>query len=89
MRRVVVTGIGIVSSIGNNQDEVLDSLKNGRSGISFCEDYQERGFRSHVHGDVKNLDIADHVDKKLMPASWVMALLTTILPWNRPSKMPD
>ncbi|RED51579.1 beta-ketoacyl-ACP synthase I [Aestuariispira insulae] len=66
MRRVVVTGIGIVSSIGNNQEEVLDSLKNGRSGISFCEDYKERGFRSHVHGDIKGLNIEDHVDKKLM-----------------------
>lgn len=65
MRRVVVTGIGIVSSIGNNQNEVLDSLKAGRSGITFSEDYKERGFRSHVHGDVK-LDVADHVDKKLL-----------------------
>jgi len=64
MRRVVVTGIGIVSSIGNNQEEVLSSLKDGRSGISFCEDYKERGFRSHIHGDIKNLDIKDHIDKR-------------------------
>lgn len=64
MRRVVVTGIGIVSSIGNNQAEVLSSLKDGRSGISFCEDYKERGFRSHIHGDIKNLDIKDHIDKR-------------------------
>ena len=63
MRRVVVTGIGIVSSIGNNKDEVLDSLKTGRSGIVFCEEYEELGFRSHVHGSVK-LKIEDHVDRK-------------------------
>lgn len=65
MRRVVVTGLGIVSSIGNNQDEVSNSLKAGKSGITFSEDYAERGFRSHVHGDVK-LNIAEHVDKKLL-----------------------
>ncbi|MDX1737858.1 MAG: beta-ketoacyl-ACP synthase I [Alphaproteobacteria bacterium] len=65
MRRVVVTGIGIVSSIGNNQNEVLTSLKEGKSGIVFCEDYAERGFRSHVHGSV-DLDPAEHIDKKLM-----------------------
>lgn len=64
MRRVVVTGIGIVSSIGNNQTEVLSSLKEGRSGISYCADYEERGFRSHIHGDIKNLDIKDHIDKR-------------------------
>jgi 3-oxoacyl-[acyl-carrier-protein] synthase-1 len=65
MRRVVVTGLGIVSSIGNDQNEVLESLKAGRSGITHSEDYAERGFRSHVHGAVK-LDIAEHVDKKLL-----------------------
>ena len=43
MRRVVVTGIGIVSSIGNNKEEVLTSLKEGRSGIEFCEEYCELG----------------------------------------------
>ena len=52
MRRVVVTGIGIVSSIGNNKEKVLDSLKAGRSGIVHCEEYEELGFRSHVHGSV-------------------------------------
>ncbi len=63
MRRVVVTGLGIVSSIGNDQDEVLASLKAGKSGITHSDDFAERGFRSHVQGDVK-LNIADHVDKK-------------------------
>ena len=65
MRRVVITGLGIVSSIGNNKEEVLDSLRAGRSGISYCADYAERGFRSHVHGQ-PTIDIAAHVDKKLL-----------------------
>lgn len=63
-RRVVVTGMGIVSSIGNNKTEVLDSLKEGRSGITFVEEYQERGFRSHVHGSI-DIDIDEHVDRKV------------------------
>jgi len=63
MRRVVITGLGIVSSIGNDQDEVMASLKAGRSGISFSQDYADRGFRSHVHGK-PTLNPADQVDKK-------------------------
>ncbi|MDD9906616.1 MAG: beta-ketoacyl-ACP synthase I [Rhodospirillaceae bacterium] len=63
MRRVVVTGIGIVSSIGNNKEEVLESLKTGRSGIVHCDEYEELGFRSHVHGSVK-LEISDYLDRK-------------------------
>ncbi|HIC80324.1 MAG TPA: beta-ketoacyl-ACP synthase I [Kiloniellaceae bacterium] len=64
MRRVAVTGIGIVSSIGNNKAEVVVSLRQGRSGVEFCDTYAEMGFRSHVHGSL-NIDIADHVDRKL------------------------
>ena len=57
MRRVVVTGLGIVSSIGNNADEVVDSLRHGRSGIVTADDYVRLGFRSQVHGSLKiNLD---------------------------------
>ena len=63
MRRVVVTGIGIVSSIGNNKEEVLDSLKEGRSGIEYCPEYEELGFRSHVHGSIK-LNIDERLDRK-------------------------
>ncbi|MEQ9489606.1 MAG: beta-ketoacyl-ACP synthase I [Alphaproteobacteria bacterium] len=63
-RRVVVTGMGVVSSIGNNKAEALDSLKQGRSGITFVEEYKERGFRSHVHGSI-DIDIDDHVDRKV------------------------
>ena len=65
MRRVVVTGLGIVSSIGNNADEVVDSLRAGRSGIVQCDEYRELGFRCHVHGSIK-LDPNDHVDRKQM-----------------------
>ncbi len=65
MRRVVVTGLGIVSSIGNNKDEVTASLREGRSGIEFCQEYADLGFRSQIHGSVK-LDPADVVDRKLM-----------------------
>ena len=63
MRRVVITGIGIVSSIGNSAAEVLTSLKEGRSGISFAPDYAEHGFRCQVHGQ-PDIDVAAHVDKR-------------------------
>ena len=53
MNRVVVTGIGIVSSLGNNQQEVKDSLYNTKSGISFDEDQKKMGFRSCVSGQIK------------------------------------
>ncbi len=65
MRRVVVTGLGIVSSIGNNKDEVTASLRTGRSGIEFCQEYADLGFRSHIHGSI-NLDPTEFVDRKLM-----------------------
>jgi 3-oxoacyl-[acyl-carrier-protein] synthase-1 len=65
VRRVVVTGLGIVSSIGNNAEEVTASLRAGRSGIAFSQDYADLGFRSHVHGPI-NLDPAEHIDRKLL-----------------------
>ena len=64
MRRVVVTGMGIVSPIGSNVAEVTDSLRAGRSGIVFCPEYAERGFRSHLHGAPK-IDMDDLIDRKL------------------------
>jgi 3-oxoacyl-[acyl-carrier-protein] synthase-1 len=63
MRRVAITGIGILSSIGNNVSEVTDSLRNGKSGIVAAPKYTELGFRSQVHGTVK-MDVAEHVDRK-------------------------
>ena len=65
MRRVVITGIGVVSSIGNDAAEVLDSLRNGRSGIRFSEEYRDLGFRSHVHGPI-DIDIAALVDRRAL-----------------------
>ena len=65
MRRVVITGLGIVSSIGNNSKEVLSSLRAGRSGITSNADMIEHGFRSQVAGDIK-LDVTDFVDKRTL-----------------------
>ena len=64
MRRVVVTGLGITSSIGTNQQQVLESLQQGKSGIEFSPKYEELGFRSHIHGAV-NLDLNSLIDRKL------------------------
>ena len=63
MRRVVVTGLGIVSSIGNSAQEVTASLREGKSGIVFAEDYAEHGFRSQVHG-APQIDLAAAIDKR-------------------------
>ena len=63
MRRVVITGLGIVSPIGNNADEVTESLKAGRSGIVFAPEYAEHGFRSQVHG-MPQIVLEDHIDKR-------------------------
>ncbi len=65
MRRVVITGLGIVSPIGNNADEVLASLKAGKSGIEASPEMAEHGFRSQIAGTVK-LDIKEHVDKRAL-----------------------
>ena len=65
MRRVVVTGIGIVSSIGTNADAVTQSLRNGTSGIIAAPDYAELGFRSQVKGAV-DIDLSEHIDRKQM-----------------------
>ena len=63
MKRVVITGIGIVSCLGNNQEEVYQSLVNTKSGISFCEEYKEYNLKSHVHGK-PNIKLEDYVDRK-------------------------
>ncbi len=64
MKRVVITGLGIISCIGNNADEVLASLKAGKSGISKSEEYATMGFRSHVHGK-PNINLEESIDKRL------------------------
>lgn len=63
MKRVVVTGLGIVSSIGNNIEEVTASLKQGKSGIKFCENYAELGMRSHIAGRI-NIDVDEFIGRK-------------------------
>lgn len=65
MRRVVVTGMGIVSSIGNNPDEVLNSLKEAKSGLSFAQEYADLGFRAQVYGMPK-IDVEALVDRRAM-----------------------
>jgi len=65
MKRVVITGLGIVSSIGNNAKEVTESLREGRSGIEFSQEYADLGFRSHVHAPVR-IDTKEHINRKAL-----------------------
>ena len=65
MRRAVITGLGIVSSIGTNQEQVTASLKAGKSGITFSEEFAEMGMRSQVWGNV-DIDFSEHIDRKVM-----------------------
>ena len=65
MRRAVITGIGVVSSIGNNKEEVLESLKTGKSGIAFNQEFADYKLRSNVSGKI-DIDVKAHVDRKAM-----------------------
>ena len=64
MKKVVVTGIGVISCLGNNQKEVYQSLLNTKSGITFCEEYKEHNLKSHIHGK-PNIKLEDHIDRKI------------------------
>jgi 3-oxoacyl-[acyl-carrier-protein] synthase-1 len=64
VKRVVITGLGIVCSIGNNKEDVLESLRQGRSGIEFHQEYADLGFRTHVHGGI-HIDINALIEKKV------------------------
>lgn len=64
LRRTVITGLGIVSSIGNNKEEALESLKKGRSGIEYHQEYADYGLRSHIHGAIK-IDTEALIDRKI------------------------
>ena len=70
MKRVVVTGMGIVSSIGNDIKQALASLQNGASGITHNDTYKEMGFRSHISGSIKDLDLKAHIDRKQLRFTW-------------------
>ncbi|WP_339339245.1 beta-ketoacyl-ACP synthase I [uncultured Oceanicoccus sp.] len=63
MKRAVITGLGIVSCIGTNKEAVLESLKQGKSGIQYREDYKEMGLRSHIAGTI-DIDLKEHIDRK-------------------------
>jgi 3-oxoacyl-[acyl-carrier-protein] synthase-1 len=65
MKRAVITGLGIVSSIGNNAKEVTESLRNGTSGIRFSEQFEQMGMRSHVWGNPQ-IDLKEHIDRKVL-----------------------
>ena len=65
MKRVVITGLGIVSCLGNNQDEVFNSLINSKSGITFCEEYKAHNLKSHVHGK-PNIKLNEIIDRKII-----------------------
>ena len=65
MKRVVVTGIGVVSCLGNNQKEVYQSLLNSKSGITFCEEYKEYNLKSNIHGK-PNIKLEDYIDRKII-----------------------
>lgn len=65
MRRAVITGLGVVSCLGNSKDEVVDSLRAGRSGIRYNESYKDMGLRSQVSGSV-NIDTKEHIDRKVL-----------------------
>ena len=65
MKRVVITGVGIVSCLGNNQEEIYQSLINSKSGITFSEEYKEFNLKSHVHG-IPNIKLEDYVDRKVI-----------------------
>ena len=65
MKRVVITGLGIVSCLGNNQEEVFQSLINGKSGISFAEEYKEYNLKSHIHGK-PNIKLEDFIYRKII-----------------------
>lgn len=65
MRRVVISGLGVVSCLGNSQDTVLDSLRAGRSGITFNDSFAEMGLRSNVSGQV-DIDFKEHIDRKVL-----------------------
>ncbi|SUG32230.1 3-oxoacyl-ACP synthase [Salmonella enterica subsp. arizonae] len=82
MKRAVITGLGIVSSIGNNQQEVLASLREGRSGITFSQELKDAGMRSQVCGQRK-LDTTGLIDRKVVRFMSDASIYVICL-WSRP-----
>ena len=81
MRRVVITGLGVVSCLGNNQDEVRQSLLNSKSGISFAEEYKEHNLKSHVHGkpNIKLVNYEIDMKKIMSPGGTTVGLANGIV----------
>ena len=78
MSRVVITGLGIISCLGNNQEEVLKSLQNGDSGLSINQDYIDNGMRCHVSGQVSpDLETIDRKMLRFMSETSAYAFLST------------
>ena len=86
MRRVVVSGMGIVSSIGNTTQEVVASLREAKSGISEAEDYKTMGFRCHVHGAPRSISTRWWIAARA--GSWATAQPTISSRWNRRCAIP-
>ena len=84
MKRVVITGIGIVSCLGNNKEEVYKSLLNSKSGITFSEEYKEYNLKSNVHGK-PNIKLEDYIDRKTIRfmGSGSVSYTHLTLPTNR------
>ena len=65
MKRVVITGLGVISSIGQNKEDVLHALQQGQSGLKFHQAFQDMGFRSHVAGSI-DINLKAHIDRKAL-----------------------
>ncbi|SFV68722.1 3-oxoacyl-[acyl-carrier-protein] synthase, KASI [hydrothermal vent metagenome] len=78
MKRVVITGMGVVCSLGNNKQQVLESLKNKQSGIEFTQDYADLEMRSHISGTIKDIDPSEHIDRKQLRFMADAAIYSTI-----------
>ena len=87
MRRVVITGFGIISSLGNDPDSVADSLREGRSGIRFNPLFAEHGFRSQVSGSIRDLDLDALIDRKFR-RFMAMPQHLPVWRWSRPWPCP-
>ena len=77
MKRVVITGIGLVSCIGNNQEEVYQSLINWKSGSTFCDEHKEYNLKSNIHGK-PNIKLEDFIDRKIVNLIKNQGISTTI-----------
>ena len=85
MKRVVVTGMGIVCSLGNNKSEVLESLIKSKSGIEFSKKYSEMGLRSNVYGSISEIDTSDVIDRKMLRFMADAAIYNACLLYTSPS----